>query len=144
VRDAVLGVVVAGLVPLMGIGVVLTVASVLGAAMTRRLGARSHDAGLGVRREGAAASPWLMPGLGALVGMALLLILFPVHAGAARAVDATPSAMVELWASWLVRVLSASAIVCAAFGAAEWRSAAHRRWVSLHRTPDEVRRERAR
>ena len=88
--------------------------------------------------------PWLGPGplVVVLVIMGLAVAtLGSVVAGAARSVDASEPALVELWQTWAVRVIGGTAAILLVGGAAEWWLARRTVRRSLYRTVSQVRRD---
>lgn len=93
--------------------------------------------------------PVRLPPLGiaavVVVSVGLLVVaLGPVAAGAARAVDASPDALAELWQIWLVRGLAITGGVLLIAGAAETLLLRHGIRRALYSTVEEAREDRRR
>ena len=94
-------------------------------------------------RVAAPAAPALALALLALAAAAALALAHRgVLAAAARAADASPTALAALYSAWLERVLLAAGLVLLAAGLAERHLAARARRRDLHQTPAEARQDR--
>jgi hypothetical protein len=69
----------------------------------------------------------------------LLVLLMPVAAGAARAVDASDLALAGLWARWAAQLLGSVGVLLLVAGVAEHLVMRHGLWRDLHMTRTQAR-----
>lgn len=114
-------------------------ARVLSAAVTGRLGPVQPRAKAQLRASAvkSGAVPLVLLSVIAMVG--IVVAIQGVLAGAARAVDASPGGISQLWVSWPQRVWAASVVVLGMVGWVELVSSRRRVAASLAQTRQQVR-----
>lgn len=117
------------------------VGRVLSASISGRLGPveRRGLARLGVGPASAQVGPRIALAVGAV--LAVLWAVRGVVAAAARGVDASPAAAVQLWTTWPHRGWAACVVVLAVFGWGELMLSRRRNRLRLAQTPAQVRDE---